>query len=297
MTTSRTIGAEIAWPITVVGGQNVIRYQLTVSGTTTSYSITITPGTYWAPKLRGGMPNDLYDEIAARIQAATGQTTTIARDLLGPLNAPAIYILHTNPSITAQRLLLGDAAFTLPKNLLGWPGSTTADILNQWSPTPPAGSFLVADGAYSAAYKNARLPEWRPRREAYMSLSGGSPNAFRSFSDIRSTVEFEASGVAGPWIRGELFSHAPSMSFHFAGNLTNSSDVSLSDLYLKNPDNLRYVVKLDNATSQRTWWAPARLDESMLDDLSKWVSDEPGYPGEHARVRIKLRLLADMTRP
>ena len=87
------------------------------------------------------------------------------------------------------------------------------------------------------------------------------------------------------------------MTFHFAGSLGGATDVSLSDLYLKNPDRLRYIVKLDNATSQRTWWAPARLDESMLDDLSKWVSDEPGYPGEHYRVRIKLRLLADMVRP
>lgn len=297
MTTSKVVGAEIAWPVTIVAGQNTIRYQLTVSGVTTSYSVALTAGTYWAPKLRGGMPDDLYDHIAARIQAVTGQTTSIGRGLSGPLNAPAIIIQHTNPNITAQRLLLGDAAFTLPKNILGWLGTTTTSILNQWSPTPPAGSFVLADRAYSAAYKNTRLPEWRPKREAYMTLSGGSPNAFRSFGDIRSVVEFEASGVAGPWIRGELFSHAPSMTFHFAGNLGGSTDVSLSDLYLKNPDNLRYVVQLDNATSRRTWWAPCRLDESMLEDLSKWVTDEPGYPGEHSRVRIKLRLLADMVRP
>jgi hypothetical protein len=297
MTTSRTIGAEIAWPINVVGGANVIRYQLVVSGVTTSYTITLTPGTYWAPKLRGGLPNDLYDEIETQIIAATGQATQIGRGFNGPQGAPAIFIQHSNPNVTAQSLLLGDALFTLPKNLLGWLGTTTTNIFGLWSPTPPAGSFLVADGAYSAAYKNSRLPEWRPKREAYMTLSDSSPNAFRGFWDVRSTVDFEASGVAGPWVRGELFSHAPSMAFHFGGNLLGSSDVSLSDLYLKNPDNLRYIVKLDNPTNQRTWWAPARLDESMLDDLSKWVADEPGYPGEHCRVRIKLRLLADMVRP
>lgn len=297
MTTSRTIGAEIAWPIYIVAGQNVMRYRLTVSGVTTSYSITLTPGKYFAPKLRGGMPNDLYEEIETRIIAATGQATTISRGFFGPLGAPAILIQHSNPNVTAQSLLLSDAAFTLPKNLLGWPGTGITNIRNLWSPTPPAGSFLVADRAYSGVYKNTRLPEWRPKREAYMTLSSASPNAFRSFSDLRSVVELEASGVAGPWVRGELFSHAPSMSFHFGGNLTNSSDVSLSDLYLKDPDDLRYIVKLDNATSQRTWFAPARLDESQLDDLSKWVSDDAGYPGEHSRVRIKLRLLADMVRP
>jgi len=297
MTTSRTIGAEIAWPITIVAGANTIRYQLVVSGVTTSYSVALTPGTYWASKLRGGMPGDLYSHIADRILAATGQATQIGRNLLGPQGAPAIFIQHSNPNVTAQRLLLSDSQFTLPKNLLGWPGTGTTNILGLWSPTPPAGSFLVVDGEYSRAYKNTRLPEWRPKREAYMTLSNGSPNAFRSFSETRSIVELEASGVAGPWVRGELFSHVPSMSFHFGGSLLNSTDVSLSDLYLKDPDNLRYIVKLDNATSERTWWAPARLDESQLDDLSKWVSDEPGYPGEHSRVRIKLRLLADMVRP
>ena len=49
------------------------------------------------------------------------------------------------------------------------------------------------------------MPEWRPKREAYMTLSDGSPNAFRGFWDVRSAVELEASGIAGPWVRGELF--------------------------------------------------------------------------------------------
>lgn len=297
MTTSSIVGAEIAWPIVVAAGQNTIRYQLVVSGVTTSYSIALTAGTYWLPKLRGGLPDDLLEHIAARIQTVTGQTTTIARGFNGPQGAPAIQIVHSNPNVTAARLLLADALFTFPKRYLGWTASVTTNILGLWSPTPPAGSFLVADGAYSGAYKNSRLPEWRPKREAYMSLSGGSPNAFRSFGELRSTVDFEASGVAGPWVRGELFAHPASMSFHFAGSLGGATEVSLSDLYLRNPDNLRYVVQLDNATSRRTWWAPCRLDESMLEDLSKWVSDEPGYPGEHSRVRIKLRLLADMVRP
>ena len=293
MTTGRIIAAEIAWPIVIDSTNNTLEYNITVSGVPTDYTITLTPGTYWAHKLKVGLPGCFATHVASRIQATTGQTTTAQRGLNGPYNAPALRFVHPNPAVSAATIyIIGPPVGTVPVDLLGWHYSDTG--LGQWSEHIPGGSWMVVDGAYSAAYKNTRIVEWRPKPEAYVAYASNSPDATRSVSDIVNVVNFEASGVAAPFVREETFDHTTTLLNSFPGfDLGGSRENSLDNLWEYDTENLRYVVHIDNTSNDRIWWAPCSIVDD-IDDLRKWSAEEPNYPGEYYRVRLKLRLKSDM---
>jgi hypothetical protein len=297
MTTARIKAAEIAWPIVIDSSNNTIEYVLAINNVFQTYIITLTPGTYWAHKLKVGLPDCFATHVANRIQAATGQATTAQRALQGSYGAPALRFVHSNPNVTAAAIIvLAPTSTTVPIELFGW--YTDDSSLNAWSENIPGGSFMVVDGAYSNAFRNTRIVEWRPRPESDVAYGHASPNATRNASDIRSMVEFEASGVSGPFVRGELFVHGPSLQNAFPApsvDLADSAGCSLDDLWTYDGEDLRYVVHLDNVDSERVWWAPCSIVDN-IDDLRKWSGDEEGYAGEYYRVRLKLRLKSDMIR-
>ena len=293
MTTARIIAAEIAWPIVIDSSNNTLEYSITVSGVPTDYTVTLTPGTYWAHKLKVGLPGCFATHVANRIAAVTGQATTAQRGLNGSYNAPAMRFVHSNPAVTAATIyILGPPVGTVPLDLLGWHYNDSA--LGQWSEHIPGGSFMVVDRRYSSAYKNTRLVEWRPKPEASIAYMSNSPGATRSVSDVFNIVDFEASGVGGPFVREETFSHVPTLNATMPGALLgDSGGCSLDNLWNYDTENLRYVVHLDATPTDRVWWAPCSIVED-IDDLRKWSADEPGYPGEHHRVKLKLRLHSNM---
>jgi hypothetical protein len=293
MTIGQIVAAEVAWPIVIDGSNNTLEYSITVSGVPTDYTVTLTPGTYWAHKLKVGLPNCFATHVANRIQAVTGQTTTAQRGLNGSYGAPALRFVHPNPAVTSATIyIIGPPVGTVPIDLFGWHYNDSA--LGQWSEHIPGGSFMVVDGKYSQAFRNTRIVEWRPKPEAMVTYMHGSPNATRSVSDIVDVVDFEASGVSAPFVREETFDHSPTLLNSFPGfDLGGSRDCSLDNLWDYDTNNLRYVVQLDNVSNDRVWWAPCSIMEA--DDLRKWSTDEPAYPGEYYRVRLKIRLHSQLT--
>jgi hypothetical protein len=292
----RIVAAEIAWPIEIVAGANNLVVDMTVSGVSTIYNVALTPGYYWSHKFKIGLPGCFATHIAARIQAVTGQVTQAQRGIQlmfgGSTVGPAWRFIHTNPAVTASSIQILDPSTTVPKDLLGW--HVNDAVAGQWSEHITAGSFAVIDKAYNTAYKRARLPEWRSMLRADNVYSSDSPNAFRSTSDVRRVVNFEASGIAAPFINDALMTHTPTLNLVASADIAESRGSSLNNLWDVDTDDLRYYVQLDNASAKRHWWAPCRIDGDNIEDLSKWRSDETGYPGEHHRVRIPLRLTADM---
>lgn len=295
-TVGRIVAAEIAWPIEIVAGQNELLYDIVVSGIGYSYVVALTPGIYWSHKFKVGLPDCFVTHIANRIQGATGEITQAQRGIQlmsnGSTVGPAWRFIHTSPSVSSAGIQILDPTTTVPKDLLGWHYNDAG--MGQWSEHITAGSFAVVDKAYNTAYKRARLPEWRSMLRADNVYSSDSPNAFRSTSDVRRVVNFEASGVAAPFINDALMTHTPTLNLVASVDIAESRGSSLNNLWDVDTDDLRYYVQLDNASAKRHWWAPCRIDGDNIEDLSKWRSDETGYPGEHHRVRIPLRLTADM---
>ena len=297
--TSRIVATEIAWPIEIVAGQNNLVVDMTVSSVSTIYNVALTPGTYWSHKFFVGMPGCFMTHIGQRIQAVTGQLTSVQRGIQllsnGTSTGPSWRFTHANPAVTASSIAIFDPSTTVPLDLLGWHYNDAN--AGQWSEHIPGGSFATIDSDYSTVFSRSRVVEWRPKGNTRMELSSNSPNAIRSVSDVHRTVEFEASGVAGPFINDELMTHTPSLLAAFGNvDIAESRGSSLNNLWAQDPDNLRFYVQLDNASSKRHWWAPCRIEGDIIGNLATWRSDEPGYPGEHHRVRLPLRLTSDMVR-
>ena len=139
------------YPIEIVAGQNVLR--VFNSGTSTTVSITIPPGTYYQAQ---GLPSgfaSLHTTISSAI--FTAFFASITRESITPAGQTSLILansaLRYRRTVGSLRFQFADAGFTFPRRLLGFPASANANtgdnplpvvsMLGSWQ------SFNMLDGA------------------------------------------------------------------------------------------------------------------------------------------------------